>query len=261
MKTKTTLLIMFAIIISIVANSQVLDQSQLNYNGGTSARTLPGYSHFQSFTAGITGTLVEIDMGVFNFINGAGTLKIYEGADTTGALLQTTPVTINCPSGACFTNFTTSVPVTSGLMYCFRFIPGAGIPDPYGVQIESPGTYAGGQFELIDPSGVSTTGFDQVFRTYVIPSSVGMATVETVYPLASVYPNPFSSSATIYFRDVKNNAAINIYNFLGQKIKTIFPISGDKVKVERDNLSNGIYFFQLVQDDKVITTDKFVIAD
>jgi len=40
----------------------ILDQEQVRYDGGTSARTQLGYTVWQSFTAGKTGTLVQIDM-------------------------------------------------------------------------------------------------------------------------------------------------------------------------------------------------------
>ena len=164
--TKFLLAIFFFSGVLAGAKAQTLDQSQLIYNAGLSARNLSGNSIFQSFTCGITGTLSEIDMGVFNAINGIGVLKIYSGIDTTGTLLQTTPVSINCPSGNCFTNFPTSVSVTAGQVYTFRFIPGAGIPDPYGVQLQSPGAYTGGQLGIIS-GGISYPGDDIVFKTFV----------------------------------------------------------------------------------------------
>lgn len=144
-----------------------IDQSQTSYTGGTSARTLPGYSIFQSFTAGVTGTMIEIDMGFFNHISGSGTLKVFRGTDTTGTLLSTQAVNVNCPSGNCILPFPVNVPITAGISYTFQFIPGAGIPDPYGVQVQVPGTYPGGYFGLIDPSGSYNTGFDMVFYTHV----------------------------------------------------------------------------------------------
>jgi hypothetical protein len=146
---------------------QVLDQSQTVYNAGTSARNLPGYSEWQSFTAGLSGTMTEIDIGFFNAINGVGTLNIYKGAGDSGTLLQTQSVNVICAGGNCLLPFTVSVPVIADSQYTFQFIPGAGIPDPYGVQVEVPGTYAGGQMALIDPSGTSYPGFDMVFNTYV----------------------------------------------------------------------------------------------
>src|SRR5215472_6102283 len=68
---------------------QQLDQEQLLYNGGMSARTLPGYTVWQSFTAGVSGTLTQIDMGFFNNMSGDGVLRVYVGSGTAGAVLQT----------------------------------------------------------------------------------------------------------------------------------------------------------------------------
>ncbi len=245
MKKICTFLVMLAIIgWSNGVSSQTLDQSQLVYNGGTSARTLPGYSHFQSFTAGITGTLVEIDMGVFNTINGVGVLKIYAGQDTTGTLLQTTPVTVNCPSGACFTNFTTNVAITSGNVYSFRFIPGTGIPDPYGVQIEAPGTYTGGQFEIIDPSGVYTTGFDQVFRTYVT-TTTGIKPIETNYPGSKIYQNTMDGSITVSYHSSSPNSFLRIMDMDGKTVYSQNLSGTDGKEIIHPNLTDGVYFWDM----------------
>ena len=47
----------------------------------------------------------------------------------------------------------------------------------------------------------------------------------------------------------------------GQKIKTINDISGDQIKIERENLSTGIYFYELKQDKKTISTGKLIITE
>jgi len=156
-------------LLSHLSSSQILYQQQLVYNGGTSARNLPGYSEWQSFTAGMSGTMCQIKMGFFNYINGTGTLKIFSGFGTAGALKQSQSVSVYCPSGNCMITFNVSVVITSGQIYTFQFIPGAGIPDPYGVQVAVPGTYSGGQMALVDPSGTYYPGFDLVFQTYVCP--------------------------------------------------------------------------------------------
>lgn len=150
-----------------LSSGQTLDQYQNTYSGGMSARTLPGYSEWQSFTAGITGTLSQINMGFFNYINGSGTLKIFTGTGTGGVLKQTKLVNVFCASGSCLLSFIVSVPVIAGQVYTFQFIPGAGIPDPYGVQVQVPGTYSGGQMAIVDPSGTYPLSFDMVFQTYV----------------------------------------------------------------------------------------------
>lgn len=145
-----------------------LDQQQLSYNCGTSARNLAGYSVFQTFTAGITGTLCQLDIGFFNPMTGTGTLNIYSGAGVTGTLLQTQTVTVS-GTGNFFASFSVSAPVTSGQVYTFQFIPilGGGLPDPYGVQCTMPSAYPGGEYFIKDPGGTSPLGGDMVFKTYV----------------------------------------------------------------------------------------------
>jgi hypothetical protein len=215
-----------------------LDQSQLNYTSGLSARNLPGYSIFQSFTCGITGTLVEIDMGVFNTINGVGTLKIYSGSDTTGSLLYTSPVSINCASGNCFTNFVTSVPVVAGQVYTFLFIPGLGIPDPYGVQVESPGTYTNGQAGYIDPSGVYPSGDDLVFKTFVT-QTVGVFNLESNNFAIEVFPNPFTNK--INLTNTKGKEHFTLFNYFGQIVWS----GNDIEQKDFSELTCGLYFLKV----------------
>ena len=156
----------------------VLDQEQLLYNGGTSARTLPGYTVWQSFTAGLTGTLDEIDMGFFNDMSGDGTLRIYEGRGTKGSMLQelNVPVIGITQQGPTWNDWVVSAPVTAGLEYTFEFTPNPlTLPDPYGVCIGAYNPYSRGVFGLNDPSGSYETDFDMVFRTYVaVPAPAGL---------------------------------------------------------------------------------------
>ncbi len=153
---------------------QQLDQQQLNYDGGMSARTLPGYTVWQSFTAGISGTLTQIDMGFFNSMSGDGVLRIYSGAGTTGAVLQTLNVSVVgiTQSPPTWNSWTVSVPITSGLQYTFELTPNAStLPDPYGVCLSDGDPYVGGELGINDPSGSYGTPFDAVFRTWVSASS------------------------------------------------------------------------------------------
>jgi len=150
--------------------SGVLDQQQLIYNGGTSARTLPGYSVWQSFTPSISGTLSEIDMGFFNDMSGSGELQILSGDGTAGPVLQTLTVSvlgITQPE-VTWNAWVVNVPVTAGSRYTFKFTPNAAtLPDPYGVAIGVGNPYPGGDMGVDDPSGSYRTDFDMVFRTFV----------------------------------------------------------------------------------------------
>ena len=155
------------------AQALVLDQEQLLYNGGTSARTLPGYTIWQSFTAGADGTLAQIDMGFFNDMSGQAQLDVIEGDGPTGAILQslTVPVVGVTAPGVTWNSWAVNVQVVSGAAYTFRITPDAAtLPDPYGVAIGATDPYPGGVMGIDDPSGSYPTPFDVVFRTWLAGS-------------------------------------------------------------------------------------------
>ena len=76
-----------------------------------------------------------------------------------------------------------------------------------------------------------------------------------------IYPDPFITTATIIFNPMLNNAELNIYNLFGQKLRTINHISGSKMQIARGNLTSGIYFVNITQDNKITTTSKVVISE
>lgn len=84
-----------------------------------------------------------------------------------------------------------------------------------------------------------------------------LATKKTI----SLFPNPFSSSATLQLSDTYHNATLSIFNSSGQLMKQIKNISGRSFILNRDGLSSGLYFIQLTQNDKMSITDKLLIID
>ena len=164
MKIQLFLVVLF-VSLQIGANAQCpIDQSQLLTNGGVSARNRPGYYEGQTFTAGATGLLCEIDLLMTNTMTGTGTLNIFSGSGISGTLLATESVNVNVPSGSVWQYWTISSPpsITSGSVYTFQFIPiqGGGLPDPYLIDLRDSNVYSGG-YHLAFPQ------FDLTFRTYV----------------------------------------------------------------------------------------------
>jgi hypothetical protein len=197
---------------SNIARAQcTIDQSQPLTDGGTSERNLPGYYDGQTFTAGATGLLCEIDLMMFNTMTGTGILKIYSGAGITGTLLDTQVVHVNVPSGQVWQDWVIASPppVVSGSVYTFQFIPiqGGGLPDPYGINVQDSNKYAGG-YDLSLPT------FDLTFRTYVeAETNINELYAENNFV---IYPNPSEGKFTI-----TNNGTINsieVYNYLGEKV-------------------------------------------
>jgi hypothetical protein len=153
-----------------VGGHVIMDQEQVQHNGALSARTLPGYTIWQSFTAGRTGTLVHIDMGFLNDMAGVGELRIYEGAGTSGELLQARMVNVVAfdRGGMTWNRWSVKVPVVGGRRYTFELKPDRkSLPDPYVAATDSRHPYSGGAFGLTDPAQSGATDFNGVFRTWV----------------------------------------------------------------------------------------------
>ncbi len=73
--------------------------------------------------------------------------------------------------------------------------------------------------------------------------------------------NPFSTETTLYSISNLKNSTLTVYNSTGKQVKQMKNISGQTITLHRDNLSNGLYFIRLTQDNKLITADKLVITD
>jgi len=91
--------------------------------------------------------------------------------------------------------------------------------------------------------------------------TVGINEIKKENYYLDIYPNPFSSETTIKTFKNLQNATLTIYSTIGKELKTIKNISGQTIKLNKDNLPIGLYFIRLTQDNKIIATDKLVIID
>jgi len=96
--------------------------------------------------------------------------------------------------------------------------------------------------------------------TFIINGTTGIESLHKESRL-EIFPNPFSTQTTLLTVNIFNEATLTVYNCFGQTVKQIKNISGQTITLHRDNLPSGVYFIQLTQHNKVITTDKLVITD
>lgn len=90
---------------------------------------------------------------------------------------------------------------------------------------------------------------------------LGLNEINQIYEGILLSPNPFSFSTTFKTNGNFKNAILTVYNSFGQQVKQIKNISGQEIKLQRDNLPSGLYFIRLTQDNEVITADKLIITD
>lgn len=76
----------------------------------------------------------------------------------------------------------------------------------------------------------------------------------------SISPNPFSSETTLTSTIKFQNANLKIYDVSGKSVKEINGISGQQVKIKRENLPAGIYVIRLTEGN-VTTNRKVIISD
>jgi len=80
----------------------------------------------------------------------------------------------------------------------------------------------------------------------------------SVYNSISVFPDPVITKTTFSLRSEVRNALLKIYDVNGREAKQI-SFSGMQVIFDRGNIESGIYFYQIVSENKNIATGKLVI--
>ncbi|MFI5220714.1 MAG: T9SS type A sorting domain-containing protein [Bacteroidia bacterium] len=99
----------------------------------------------------------------------------------------------------------------------------------------------------MDDKGTSSTGVGEIIR------NPGMSTV---------FPNPFSENATLTYANSKNkNTTLFIYDLNGKLITELKDTGIGSFHIEKNYLSNGIYFYRLLDADEntLIGKGKFVV--
>lgn len=79
----------------------------------------------------------------------------------------------------------------------------------------------------------------------------------------NVFPNPFSTEATIQVNNKNNdydNFEFKLYDISGRLVKKIY-FNDSEFKISKDKLECGLYTFQLLKNNTVLLTQKITIVD
>src|ERR1035437_5719518 len=101
-------------------------------------------------------------------------------------------------------------------------------------------------------SGKSQYRLKQIDKdgTFKCSKTIEVASVILKYDLAQNFPNPFNPTTVItYSIPTSSNVLINVYNVIGERIKTLvnqYQEAGSyKINFNAVGLSNGIYFYKI----------------
>ncbi|RLD63787.1 MAG: hypothetical protein DRJ01_02850 [Bacteroidetes bacterium] len=75
----------------------------------------------------------------------------------------------------------------------------------------------------------------------------------------NIYPNPFTSFSKLYFNKYYRTVELNIYNIQGQLVESQRYLNKRTVKINKNNLKTGVYFFKIILDDRIIETKKVIV--
>ena len=93
-------------------------------------------------------------------------------------------------------------------------------------------------------------------------TSLGLNENSPDFQESFVYPNPFSSTATLVLNNkFEGNITIKIFNTTGQLVKEVFEFANNSVTIYGDGLPEGFYFYTVKTNDSRILNGKFIIKN
>jgi len=100
---------------------------------------------------------------------------------------------------------------------------------------------------------------DVVFLIYVGNNPPTNIEQQTTQLPPSIYPNPISASTQLVFQETPNNATLRIYNTAGQLVHSAHQINTTKYTVGEFTSTSGIYFYDVVEGNKKLTSGKLTV--
>ncbi len=114
---------------------------------------------------------------------------------------------------------------------------------------------------LTTNGALNTTAITAVAQA--IPSTCGIIGVSvtelTNTSAVTIYPNPFSSSATVSITDASqiNNAELIIHNILGEVVLNI-KLAEQLTTIKTNHLPSGVYFYKIISENKITQSGRLI---
>lgn len=75
----------------------------------------------------------------------------------------------------------------------------------------------------------------------------------------TIYPNPFTDYTTLQLTKPLHNTTLTVFDILGNEVKRIENLSGKEIKISRNGMSRGMYFFRIVDGTTNVGQGKMVV--
>lgn len=96
---------------------------------------------------------------------------------------------------------------------------------------------------------------------FVVTMATGIYEFGSTNKVASVYPNPISYEAIITINKTLSleHSTLRITDLLGRTVKEFSELQSHEIKLSADHFEQGIYFYQLIHQGSVLSSDKLII--
>ncbi|MCD6017338.1 MAG: hypothetical protein K0S53_459 [Bacteroidetes bacterium] len=178
---------------------------------------------------------------------GATTITAVDSSDVFFAAFNSSGTFISAASVGGIADSVETLGYESGVAIC---------ADGMGNVYATGGLLDGGTF-----GATSVTNYDRtdVFVTQ-ISQMVGVNNLSASSKSIHIYPNPGTGNFTVDLSQFNNQKVdLNVFNCLGETIEPKINRSSSKINVDLSTMENGIYFVELKDSERVITTRKIVV--
>jgi hypothetical protein len=93
----------------------------------------------------------------------------------------------------------------------------------------------------------ATTGYNDLNYTLNVVSGTTLGTADYSKLNMTIYPVPANNEIAIELQNIQDYK-VNVINSIGQKVKVSSVIDKDKMIIETNSLSNGLYFIEFIKD-------------
>lgn len=91
-------------------------------------------------------------------------------------------------------------------------------------------------------------------------TTLGVHEISNAGPLFDLYPNPNNGNMVLkYSLKSSDKAEMRIYDITGKLINKLLLNTSTNQMIINEDLLNGIYFYQIIVNDKIVKSDKLVI--
>ena len=106
---------------------------------------------------------------------------------------------------------------------------------------------------------ITNTTFHTVGENFI--QVVSTKPIQEKLATVKVFPNPFSEQATFEIETDERyeNLTLTIYNVMGQAVKTVQSNGDNRIILDSNGLTSGVYFYQIRSEGLVLDSGKLMV--